>query len=118
MQTHKDLEVWKMSRFFVSEIYQLTQFFPQEEVYGLTNQIRRSTVSIPSNIAEGCARQSSKELIQFLHIALGSLAEVETQLYIVIDLNFCKVEEKYFATITSIRRMLLGLIRSIRKKMK
>jgi len=117
MQTHRDLEVWKMSRFFVSEVYHLTRLFPQEERYGLTNQIRRSAVSVPSNIAEGCARQSNKELLQFLHIALGSLAEIETQLYIALDLDFCLVDEKYFATITSIRKMLLGFIRSIRKKM-
>ncbi|MDM1046294.1 four helix bundle protein [Myroides sp. 1354] len=104
--------------FFVSEIYQLTRSFPQEELYGLTNQLRRSAVSVPSNIAEGCTRQSSKELPQFLHIALGSLAEIETQLFLALDLGFCQIEERYFVTIISIRRMLLGLIKSIRTKMK
>lgn len=78
MSNHKDLEAWKLSINFITEIYKITQKFPKEELCGLVNQIRRSAISIPSNIAEGSARQSDKELIQFLYISLGSLAELET----------------------------------------
>lgn len=70
MKTHKDLEVWKKSIAVVTDIYNLTANFPKEEKYGLTNQIRRAAVSIPSNIAEGAARRGDKEFIQFLHISL------------------------------------------------
>lgn len=80
--THKNLEAWKESINLVVDIYKITQQFPKDELYGLTNQIRRSAVSIPSNIAEGCARQTPKETAQFLHISLGSVAELETQLII------------------------------------
>jgi four helix bundle protein len=75
---HKDLNVWKKSMQFVMEIYSLTSHFPKEEIYGLTSQIRRAAVSIPSNISEGAARQTKKEFCQFLYIAMGSLAELET----------------------------------------
>ena len=73
---HKDLDVWKESMNLAREVYLLTQTFPKEERYGITSQIRRSAVSIPSNIAEGAARSSDKEYIQFLYISLGSLAEL------------------------------------------
>lgn len=84
MKTHRDLDVWKKSVSLVTSIYEITKSFPKEEIYGLTNQIRRAAVSVPSNIAEGSARQGNKEFIQFLYIALGSLTELETQL------NYCK----------------------------
>lgn len=74
----KDLEVWKKSMDLVEMVYRLTDDFPDSEKFGLKNQIRRAVVSIPSNIAEGSGRKSDKELIQFIHIAFGSLAEVET----------------------------------------
>lgn len=80
MKTHKDLDVWKKSVDFVTIIYKETQSFPKEELYGLTSQMRRAAVSIPSNIAEGSARQGNKELVQFLYIALGSVVELDTQL--------------------------------------
>lgn len=113
MMTHKDLEVWKVSRHYVSEIYKLTSLFPNEEIYGLTSQIRRSAISIPSNIAEGCGRRSNKELIQFLYIAIGSLSELETQLLISFDLGFCSLEDCNLDILVSIRRMLLGLIKAV-----
>ena len=72
------MEVWKKSMDLVESVYQMTNIFPDSEKFGLTNQIRRAVVSIPSNIAEGSGRKSDKELIQFIHIAIGSLAEVET----------------------------------------
>jgi len=71
-KTHRDLEVWKRGISFVTTIYKLTGSFPKEELYGLTSQIRRAAISIPSNIAEGAARKSNKEFIHYLYIALGS----------------------------------------------
>jgi four helix bundle protein len=76
---HKDLDVWKKSMNLVVLIYDITSKFPSDERFGLTSQMRRAAVSIPSNIAEGAARKGDKEFIQFLMIALGSLSEVETQ---------------------------------------
>jgi four helix bundle protein len=83
MKTHKDLEVWKKGIDLVGSVYKITKDFPKGEMYGLTSQLRRAAVSFPSNIAGGAARRSKNEFIQFLHIALGSLAEIETQLIIV-----------------------------------
>jgi four helix bundle protein len=79
-RSYQDLEVWKLSIEFVKEIYLITGKFPKSETYGLSNQIRRAAASIPSNIAEGQGRNSSKEFRQFLSIALGSVAETETQI--------------------------------------
>ena len=79
---YTQLEVWKKARGLVMEIYILTNSFPKEEVYSLTNQIRRAATSIPSNITEGVARNCPKETLQFLHIAKGSLYETETQIYV------------------------------------
>ena len=79
---YTDLDVWKYSRELVKKVYLLIKKIPKEEIYGLTNQIRRSVVSVPSNIAEGIGRLSNKETIHFLYIAKGSLQEVETQLYL------------------------------------
>ena len=79
---HTKLEVWKEAVELTVEVYELTKAFPKEEIYGLTSQIRRAVVSVPSNIAEGCARKSATETIHFLYIAIGSLAEVETQIII------------------------------------
>lgn len=93
MATHKELDVWKLSIDLVEEMYKLTKNFPTEEKFGLTNQLRRAAVSVPSNIAEGAARKSDKENIQFLYIALGSLSEIETQLIIVNRLGFSNTEE-------------------------
>jgi four helix bundle protein len=80
MQTHKDLDVWKLSMDLVVDIYQITDSLPKSELFGLTSQIRRAAVSVPSNIAEGSARKNTTEYIQFLYIALGSITEVDTQL--------------------------------------
>jgi len=88
MKTHHDLDVWKKSIKLVTEIYKLTESYPKSEIYGLTSQIRRSAVSIPSNIAEGAARSSTKEFSQFLSIALGSVSELETQLIVSNNLGF------------------------------
>lgn len=116
MVNHKDLDVWKLSVECVSEIYTITKTFPKDEFYGLTNQIRRSAVSIPSNIAEGSARQSDKELIQFLHVALGSLSELETQLIIAKNLAYISNIENLTEKLISVRKLIVGLIKYLRKK--
>ena len=113
LKTHKDLEVWKKSIDFVTELYKITAIFPKEELYGLTSQMRRAAVSIPSNIAEGAARKSNKEFIQFLYIALGSTVEIETQL--IISKNLMLIDEVSFIELdkerNEIGRILLGLIK-------
>ncbi|MGB7572356.1 MAG: four helix bundle protein [Thermodesulfobacteriota bacterium] len=88
--THKDLDIWKLGIELVQEVYKTTVEFPKEEIYGLTNQMRRAAVSIPSNISEEAARSSKKEFIQFLYVALGSLAELETQAIISEKLGYLK----------------------------
>lgn len=93
MHRFKDLEVWKLSRKFCSDIYVITAIFPDVEKFGLTNQLRRASVSIPSNIAEGSSRSSNKDFSRFLEIALGSAYEVETQLLIAFDLGFLDIEQ-------------------------
>jgi four helix bundle protein len=109
---HKDLNVWKKSMQFVLEIYSLTSHFPKEEIYGLTSQIRRAAVSIPSNIAEGAARQTQKEFCQFLYVSMGSLAELETQLIIAQNLKYIETFDNQ--SIDEIRKMLNGLIYKLR----
>jgi four helix bundle protein len=111
---HKDLDVWKKSMALVLDVYKNTQNFPSHELYGLTSQIRRSAVSIPSNIAEGAARNSNKDFIRFCYISLGSLAELETQLIISHELKY--FENKFEDRIMSIKQMLNGLIASLDKK--
>ena len=91
IESYKELEAYKKSYELVKIIYTITQKFPPEELYGLISQMRRCSISIPSNIAEGYMR-GSKEYIQFLKIALGSCAELETQLLLSKDLGFCKEE--------------------------
>ncbi len=83
-----DLDVWKEARALSKQVYVATASFPNEEKFGLTSQIRRAVVSVPSNIAEGCGRNYPKDSIQFFYIARGSIYEVETQLYLGFDLNF------------------------------
>ena len=92
-RSYRDLEVWKLSLSLVEDIYKATATFPASENYGLSQQIRRAAVSIPSNIAEGQFRNSSKEFRQFLAIALGSSAELETQLIIANKVNYLATEE-------------------------
>ena len=118
IKTHKDLDVWKKSVALVTTVYEITKGFPKEEVYGLTNQIRRSAVSVPSNIAEGSARQGNKEYVQFLYVSLGSLTELDTQLIIARNLTY--LSEKDFESLMDIMKeigkMLIGLIKYVKKK--
>lgn len=114
---YTDLEVWKFSRELVKSVYILTKSFPKDELYGLTNQIRRCVVSVPSNIAEGIGRQSNKETIHFLYIAKGSLQEVETQLYLSFDLNYIseKELENILGKVVSNKKLLNGFINYYKK---
>lgn len=113
---HQDLMVWQESIEFVGEIYTLSKRFPAEEVYGLTSQIRRAAVSIPSNIAEGAGRGTNKEFLHFLYVARGSLAEVETQLLISQKLNYVDDVSKCLSRLERIFGLLSGLINSIRNR--
>lgn len=114
MTTHKDLNVWKKSMNLVILTYRLTGQFPKEELFGLSSQMRRAAVSIPSNIAEGHGRNSDKELIRFLFISLGSASELETQILLSNKLDF--LNEEGFNQLNELNneiiRMLVPLIRS------
>ena len=105
---HKDLEVYKKAIDFVVHVYELTKSFPKEEVYGLTSQIRRAVVSIPSNIAEGCARYSDKETKNFVNVAFASLMEVETQLEIALKLGYIKEYAITDKELNVLKSLLLG----------
>ena len=113
MLTHKDLDIWKLGIKLVEEIYKITNKFPKDEVYGLTSQMRRAAISIPSNIAEGAARNSKREFNQFLYVALGSLAELETQIIISERLGYIKNQE-LMELIEKIKRKLINFIKHIR----
>jgi len=114
---YTDLEVWQECRKLANTIYELTKAFPKDEIFGLTNQARKSAVSIASNIAEGCGRQTSKDTINFLHIARGSLYEVETQMFISLDQNYIsKMDfDSVHETIQICKRLLNGFINYYRK---
>ena len=111
---HYNLDAWKISRRLVSDIYRLTQAFPKEELFGLTSQLRRSAVSVPSNIAEGAARAGGREFAQFLNVARGSLSELETQLLIAGDLGYIKSDDPIFAAVDRVSRLITGLYKTIR----
>jgi four helix bundle protein len=112
---HKDLNVWNESMVLAKLIYSLTSKFPKEEIYGMTSQMRRCSVSIPSNIAEGASRSSDKEFIQFLYISLGSLSELETQVILSNDLGFLS-DNSLITNIETVRKLLLGLIKHLKTK--
>ena len=118
MKTYTELFVWQKSMEIVTVIYRETRNFPKEEVYGLTSQIRRCAVSIPSNIAEGFGRKSQQDFIRFLKISMGSLFELQTQLRIARNLEY--IEESKFNTVfeetREIERMLSAFIQSITDK--
>lgn len=111
MKSFKELIVWQKSILLVKEIYKVTYKFPKSELYGLVSQMQRAAISIPSNIAEGFGRRSTKENQQFISIALGSLDELETQLILAKELGFCSLLEitAFDEPIAEIRRMLISL---------
>ncbi len=93
MRNFKDLEIWVLAKAVATDTYKVTKQMPSEELYGLTSQMRRAAVSIPSNISEGCSRSSNKEFARFLEIAIGSAFELETQLILSVDLKYIKEED-------------------------
>ncbi len=116
---YEELEVWQQAMDWVILVYQETRRFPREEIYGLTSQIRRAAVSVPSNIAEGQGRRSTKEFLNHLAIARGSLFEVETQVKLATRLDYL-THERTRAILDNSRtvgRLLNGLIRALEKKL-
>ncbi|MBI2804095.1 MAG: four helix bundle protein [Planctomycetes bacterium] len=113
-QGYKELIVWQKAIGMVTDIYQITATFPKEERYGLSSQIRRAAVSIPSNIAEGQGRLSNGEFRQFLGIAKGSLHELETQLIIARNLGYLDTTNPVFARVSEVARLLNGLLNSFK----
>jgi len=114
IKTHHHLQAWQLSRRLVKDIYQITETFPRTEQFGLTTQLRRAAVSIPSNIAEGAARNSFKEFRRFLGIARGSLAEVETQLLLASDLGYRSDNTALSAKISELFGVIGGLMKNDR----
>ncbi len=104
------LEIWKRSRGLVKSIYKTSKSFPSEEKFGLTSQIRRAAVSVPSNIAEGCGRDTDPQLKNFLNIAIGSICELETQVYLAFDLEYYnqQITNALVNEITAIRKMMMS----------
>ncbi len=117
IKTHRDLDVWKDSMDFVLDIYRITERFPNNEKFGLVPQMRRAGISICSNIAEGAARNHSREFTQFLYIALGSVSEIETQSEIALRLGYLQSIDPEKETLDRLRRMLVSLIQAIKRKM-
>ena len=119
VNSYEDLMVWQKSIDFVANIYEITKNLPREETYSLTDQIRRAAISIPSNIAEGQQRQSTRDFLKFLSISKGSLGEVKTQLIICRRLGYLneKQTEPLLIECDVIGRMLNGLQKSIADKL-
>ena len=118
-KAYTELEVWQLARQLVASAYVASRDFPREELFGLTNQLRRAAISIPSNIAEGCGRQTPRDTINFLFVARGSLYELETQLYVAVDLQYLSRElfDSLLVQITSCKKLLHGFISYYRQKL-
>lgn len=118
VQSYRQLVAWQKAMELVKDVYEITKNFPKEEIYGLTSQIRRAAVSIPSNIAEGQGRDSTKEFLHHLSIAYGSLMETETQILIAENLNYLNAEKSNLILEKSAEtgRLINGLIRSLKTK--
>lgn len=118
MKTFRHLKVWNKSMIIVKEIYSLTDSFPKKEIFSLTSQMRRCAISVPSNIAEGFGRFHKLDMARFIGYSLGSLYELETQIEISYQLEY--IEENRYVSIlqqiTETKMMLLGFIKSLRKK--
>jgi four helix bundle protein len=109
------LKAWQTARTLVTDVYRLTQQFPKEETFGLTLQLRRAAISVPSNIAEGAARTGTREFAHFLSIAMGSLSELETQLLIASDLHYFTENHEIFAQVETVSRLLSGLVKAVKR---
>lgn len=118
MKDFRNLKVWECAHHVALEVYKATSKFPREEVYGLTAQLRRASVSIPSNIAEGCGRNSDADFARLLQIAMGSASETEYQLLLGRDLGMLSLEEygELQADLEEVKRMLSGLLKTLRPK--
>jgi four helix bundle protein len=120
MQNYKDLKVWQKAHAFTLKIYTITQSFPKQEMYGITNQIRRSSSSVAANIAEGCGKLTQKDFARFLQIALGSANETEYFLILSFDLKYIHNEQEFnelLNNINEIKAMLISLIGRVRAKL-
>jgi four helix bundle protein len=115
---YKELNVWKESIDLVKLVYEVTQKFPSEEKFGLVSQLRRASVSIPSNIAEGNGRSSDKDYKRFVEMAYGSALELETQLIISVELNFIKENDSIFKKLEQVKKLLSGFIKYLKKEIK
>ena len=113
-RSHQQLHVWQEGMALAKDVYAATSSFPKEEMYGLTSQMRRAAVSVPSNIAEGAARGSKKEFLQFLNIARGSLMELETQVLLARDIGFIVSHERLMERTNKTYALLNGLMGSLR----
>ena len=113
---HKELDAWSKSISLVMKVYNLTKEMPDSEKFGLTNQMRRAAVSIPSNIAEGAARDSDNEFIKFLYYSLGSAAELETQLILSQKLRFLSIPDNVDDDIQKTKQIIIGMIRYLKSK--
>ncbi|MFT4154844.1 four helix bundle protein [Parafilimonas sp.] len=115
MKPHKTLEAWKQSFELVKDVYRITNVFPAEEKFGLVSQLRKAAVSVPTNIAEGAARKSKKEFIQFLYISEGSLSEIDTLLELSVALNFLSADlsASLFNSLENISKLIIGLIKKL-----
>jgi len=115
MKNCRDLEVWLKAHQLTVEVYRITQPFPRDELYGLTGQIRRSSASIPANIAEGCGRSGDAELARFLHIAMGSASELEYHIVLAHDLGFLTTPdyEHLAGDVIEVKRMLASFIKKL-----
>jgi four helix bundle protein len=116
MKDFRQLKVWEKSHQLALAIYKATKEFPKEELYALTSQIRRASMSIPTNIAEGCGRNTDAEFARFLQIAMGSASETEYQLLLSHDLGFLSKEQydKLNSDVTEVKRMLASLLKTLR----
>ena len=119
VKSYQDLEVWQKDRSLVKAVYQTTAGFPSAEKFGLVNQMRRAAVSIPSNIAEGRARSGTGEFRQFISIARGSVAELETQVILSTDLGYLdsKASEDLLRQLDVLGKMLRGLNKSLTNRL-
>jgi four helix bundle protein len=116
MGDYQELIVWQKAMDLAQQVYACTRGFPKEEIYGLTSQIRRSAISIPSNIAEGASRAGSREFMQFLFVARGSASELETQLLLAEKIGYVLDGRDTLQELTSVKQLINGLIRSLKEK--
>jgi four helix bundle protein len=118
LHNHRDLKVWQISVDLVETVYRLSRNWPNHELYGLVSQARRASVSVPANIAEGAGRRSTGEFIQFVGIARGSLAELETLIVVASRLGYLEdgVSAHLLSDIAEVGRMLTGLMQSLRDR--